>query len=120
MEWCATGRVFLPDEALAAGLIRSVHEPDELLPAAYELAREIADNTSAIGHMTRAMLWHMLGAPHPMAAHQIDSPITEWCFQGPTSARARSASSRSGRRRSPTGCRPTSPSSSPCWEDPEF
>ena len=39
MEWCATGRVFGADEALAGGLVRSVHEPDELLPAAYALAR---------------------------------------------------------------------------------
>ena len=38
MEWCATGRVFGPDEALAGGLVRSVHEPDDLLPAAYALA----------------------------------------------------------------------------------
>ena len=38
MEWCATGRVFGPEEALAGGLVRSVHEPDALLPAAYEMA----------------------------------------------------------------------------------
>ena len=42
MEWCATGRVFGPDEALAGGLVRAVHEPDDLLPAAHELAGEIA------------------------------------------------------------------------------
>jgi enoyl-CoA hydratase/carnithine racemase len=26
MEWCATGRVFGPDEALAGGLVRSIHD----------------------------------------------------------------------------------------------
>jgi enoyl-CoA hydratase/carnithine racemase len=84
MEWCATGRVFGPDEAVAGGLIRSVHEPDDLLPAAYELAREIAENTSETSvTMTRALLWHMLGATHPMEAHRADSAITEWCFQSP-------------------------------------
>lgn len=84
MEWCATGRIFGPDEALAGGLVRSVHEPDDLLPAAQELAREIASGTSATSvSMTRAMLWNMLGAPHPMVAHQVDSRITEWCFQSP-------------------------------------
>ena len=74
MEWAATGRVFGADEALAAGLVRSVHEPEELLPAAYALAREIADNTSPVSvALTRQMLWRMLGADHPMAAHRLDS-----------------------------------------------
>jgi enoyl-CoA hydratase/carnithine racemase len=74
MEWVATGRVFEAEEALAGGLVRSVHPPDELLPAAYALAREIADNTSSISvALSRQMLWRMLGADHPMAAHRADS-----------------------------------------------
>jgi enoyl-CoA hydratase/carnithine racemase len=78
MEWCATGRVFGPDEALAAGLVRAVYEPDELLPAAYALAQEIATTTSAVSvTLTRAMLWRMLGEPHPMAAHRIDSALVD-------------------------------------------
>jgi enoyl-CoA hydratase/carnithine racemase len=75
LEWCYTGRVFGPDEALAGRLIRSVHEPDELLPAAQALAAEIAENTSAVSvALTRAMLWRMLGESHPMSAHEVDSP----------------------------------------------
>jgi enoyl-CoA hydratase/carnithine racemase len=74
MEWAATGRVFGAEEALAAGLVRSVHEPDELLPAAYALAHEIADNAAPVSlALTRQMFWRMLGADHPMAAHQLDS-----------------------------------------------
>lgn len=74
MEWCATGRVFGAEEALAGGLVRSVHAPDELLPAARALAREIADNTAPVSvALTRQMLWRMLGADHPMEAHRIDS-----------------------------------------------
>lgn len=73
-EWCYSGRVFGPDEALAGGLVRSVHDPGDLLPAAHGIAREIADNTSAVSvALTRAMLWRMLGANHPMAAHEVDS-----------------------------------------------
>jgi enoyl-CoA hydratase/carnithine racemase len=73
-EWCYTGRVFGADEALAGGLVRSVHPPDELLPAAYAVAREIADNTAPVSvAVTRQLLWRMLGASHPMEAHRIDS-----------------------------------------------
>jgi enoyl-CoA hydratase/carnithine racemase len=75
LEWTMTGRVFDAAEALERGLVRSVHAPDDLLPAAYEIAREIAERTSAVSvAMTRQMLWRMLGADHPMAAHRIDSP----------------------------------------------
>jgi enoyl-CoA hydratase/carnithine racemase len=78
MEWCVTGRVFGPDEALAGGLVRSVHEPDDLLPSAYALAEEIGSNASAVSvTLTRAMLWRMLGEPHPMAAHRVDSALVD-------------------------------------------
>jgi enoyl-CoA hydratase/carnithine racemase len=74
MEWVATGRVFSAEEALAGGLVRSLHPPDELLDAAYALAREIADNTAPVSvAMARRMLWTMLGAEHPLAAHRADS-----------------------------------------------
>lgn len=74
MEWCATGRVFDAKEALEAGLVSRVVKPEELLPAAHALAREIADNTSPVSvALTRQMLWRMLGADHPMEAHKIDS-----------------------------------------------
>jgi len=74
LEWSFTGRIFPAAEALAGGLVRSVHAPDELLPAARALAAEIADNTSAVSvTLTRQMLWRMLGAEHPMIAHRADS-----------------------------------------------
>lgn len=73
-EWCFTGRVFPATEALERGLVRSLHTPDELLPAARELASEIADNTAPVSvALTRQMLWRMLGASHPMDAHRVDS-----------------------------------------------
>ena len=73
-EWCFTGRVFPATEAVERGLVRSLHAPDELLPAARELAREIAENTAPVSvALTRQMLWRMLGASHPMEAHQVDS-----------------------------------------------
>lgn len=73
-EWVFTGRVFGAAEALAGGLIRSVHKPDELLSAARLLAREIIDNTAPVSvALSRQMLWRMLGEPHPMSAHRVDS-----------------------------------------------
>src|SRR5262245_56671024 len=74
MEWVMTGRVFPAEEALRGRLVRSIHKPDELLPAAYALAREIADNTAPVSvALNRQMLWKMLAADHPMEAHKIDS-----------------------------------------------
>jgi enoyl-CoA hydratase/carnithine racemase len=74
MEWVATGRVFGAEEALAGRLVSRVVPAAQLLDAAHALAREIADNTSAVSvALARQMLWRMLGADHPMAAHEIDS-----------------------------------------------
>ncbi len=74
MEWVATGRIFSADEALGGRLVSRVLAPDELLPAAQALGREIAQNTSAVSvALSRQMLWRMLGAEHPMDAHRVDS-----------------------------------------------
>jgi enoyl-CoA hydratase/carnithine racemase len=74
MEWVATGRVFSAQEALEGGLVRSLHPAGELLAAAYELAREISENTAAVSvALARQMMWRMLGAEHPMLAHRADS-----------------------------------------------
>ena len=73
-EWVYTGRIFTAQEALEAGLVRSVHEPDELLNAAYAIAREIADNTAPVSvALSRHMLWRGLSLDHPMEAHKMDS-----------------------------------------------
>jgi enoyl-CoA hydratase/carnithine racemase len=74
LEWCMTGRIFDAQEALNGGLIRSIHPQGELIDAARGLAREIAQNTSAVSvAMTRAMLWRLPSGAHPMDAHRVDS-----------------------------------------------
>ena len=74
LEWTFTGRVFPAEEALAGGLIKKIYKPNELIPAARALAREIADNTSAVSvALIRQMMWKMAGADHPMEAHKVDS-----------------------------------------------
>lgn len=74
MEWVSTGRVFDASEALAGGLVKSVHATADLLPAAHKLAREIADNTAPVSvALCRQLMWRGLVADHPMHAHMADS-----------------------------------------------
>ena len=74
LEWCLTARVFGAEEALAGGLVRSIHPADEVLDVARGLAAEIATNAAPVSAaLTRRLLWRMLGADHPMEAHKLDS-----------------------------------------------
>jgi enoyl-CoA hydratase/carnithine racemase len=74
MEWVATGRVFAAEEARAGGLVSRVVPSAELLDVAYDIAREIADHTSAVAvGVARQLLWKMLGAANPWEAHYYDS-----------------------------------------------
>ncbi|MCY3636123.1 MAG: crotonase/enoyl-CoA hydratase family protein [bacterium] len=76
LEWSFSGRVFPIEDAHEAGLVRSVHAPDDLIPSARALAAEIAENTSAVSvAATRQLLWRMAGVDHPMEAHKIDSRL---------------------------------------------
>ena len=78
-EWVYTGRIFGADEALAGRLVSRVVAPDALMPTARQLAREIADNTSAVSvTLARQMMWKLLGADHPMEAHRLDSQAMFW------------------------------------------
>jgi enoyl-CoA hydratase/carnithine racemase len=84
MEWVATGRVFDAAEAKEGGLVTRVLPEAELLPTAQSIAREIADNTSAVSvALSRQMLWKMLGADHPMEAHRLDSAGIHYMGRSP-------------------------------------
>lgn len=74
LDWVQTGRVFDVEEARVAGLVREVIAPDELLPRARAIARNMIDETSAPAmSLARRMMWRMLGADHPMEAHRLES-----------------------------------------------
>lgn len=120
-EWVFTGRVFDAEEALAGGLVRSVHSGEDLMAVARGIAREIADNTAPVSvAMSRRMLWQMLGASHPMEAHRADSRGIQ--------ERGRSADSKEGvvsflEKRSanyPDKVSDGLPNIFPQWEEPEF
>jgi enoyl-CoA hydratase/carnithine racemase len=121
MEWVATGRVFTAEEALAGGLVRSVHAADDLLPAAHALAGEIADNAAPVSvAVARRLMWTMLGASHPMEAHRADSRAMF--------ARGQSADAREGiaaflEKRAaefPDRVSAGLPDFLPEWQEPEF
>jgi enoyl-CoA hydratase/carnithine racemase len=74
LDWCYSGRVFGAEEALAGGLIRSIHAPEDLMIAARNLAHELTAESAPVSiALTRQMMWRMLGASHPMEAHKLDS-----------------------------------------------
>jgi enoyl-CoA hydratase/carnithine racemase len=76
LEWCYSGRVFGADEALAGGLVRSVHTADDLLPAARALAKVLTTESAPVSvALTRSAMWRMMGAAHPMDAHRLDSRL---------------------------------------------
>ena len=105
MEWCATGRVFTAEEALAGGLVRSVHPPEKLLGAARELAGEIAEQRRArVGGADAAAA--VDDARRRRIRWRPTAPTRGRCSPAgsrPTRARASPRSSRSARRSSPTG-----------------
>ena len=74
LEWVSTGRIFGAEEGLAGGLLRSLHAPGELLPAARELAREIADGGAPVSvALSRRLLWQGLERDHPWDGHRAES-----------------------------------------------
>ena len=74
LEWVYTGRVFGAEEAREAGLVSRVVPGDQLMDTTYELARELAERSSALTMAAgRKMLWGMLGADSPWEAHRLDS-----------------------------------------------
>lgn len=121
LEWCMTGRVFDAQEALRGGLVRSLHEPDDLLPAARALAREIADNTSAVAvSMTRAMLWHNPQFDHPMQAHHIDSRAIYTLSRGPDAAEGIASFLEKRAARYPARVSSDMPAFYPWWKEPDW
>lgn len=77
LEWTLTGRYIPTGEALAAGLVH--YESEDPLEKAYEIAKDIAENTAATSNsFTRQLLWKMLGESHPHKSHLIESEFLHW------------------------------------------
>ena len=120
-EWVYTGRLIPAAEAQQAGLVRSVHTADDLLPAARALASEIAQHTAPVSvALSRRMLWRMLGAAHPMEAHRVDSRGI--AVRGPSADAREGVESFLAKRPAafPDRVSDGLPDIFPGWEDPEF
>ena len=84
LRWCYSGRVFDAAEAVRGGLIEPALAPDELLPHALAIAREIADNTAPVATaITRQMLWRFSAEPTPWGVLNVDAPINLHLGAGP-------------------------------------
>jgi enoyl-CoA hydratase/carnithine racemase len=74
LEWVYTGDILTAEQALNGKLLRSVHAPDDLLPAAYELARKCSQHKSPVAvALARQMMYRNAAQAHPIEAHRIDS-----------------------------------------------
>ena len=73
LEWCYTGEIVDAETLKEEHFVKAVHEPDELLEAAYVIARKIAGHSQVSIALTRQMMYRNSAQPHPIKAHEVDS-----------------------------------------------
>lgn len=74
LDWLLSADILTAEDAQAGGLVRSVHTPEDLLPAAYALADRYTKNRSAVGvALTRQMVYRNSAQEDPVDAHKVDS-----------------------------------------------
>ncbi|GAA3516145.1 crotonase/enoyl-CoA hydratase family protein [Aeromicrobium panaciterrae] len=74
LEWVYSGRLFSSEDALTAGLVRSLHDPAELLDDAHGLAVSLTESSAPVSlALSRQMLWRLSAAPHPVVAHEVET-----------------------------------------------
>jgi enoyl-CoA hydratase/carnithine racemase len=84
LDWMISGRLIAADEALAGGLVTAVHAPEDVLPKAYELARELITRTAPVSTaVIRQALYRMSGYDSPEPAFQLDSRLIGSCGTSP-------------------------------------
>jgi enoyl-CoA hydratase/carnithine racemase len=83
LEWVYSADVLTAEQAYAGRLVRSLHEPDELLPAAQELARSFVTDRSPVAlGLAKRLIYHGAGSADPLEAHLSDSMAMYWTSIG--------------------------------------
>jgi enoyl-CoA hydratase/carnithine racemase len=86
MDWFISGRLISADEALAAGLVTSLHEPAGVLAAAYALAAELIQFTAPISvAVMRQMIYRLSPLESPETAFALESKLIASCGGNPDS-----------------------------------
>jgi enoyl-CoA hydratase/carnithine racemase len=84
LEWMMSGALVSAAEAQLAGLVRECHPPEQLLPAAMEIAHRLTSKSSPLSvAATRRLLWNGLTTAHPMEAHRQESVVLGILANGP-------------------------------------
>jgi enoyl-CoA hydratase/carnithine racemase len=84
MDWMISGRYVHPPEALESGLVSGIYNAEDLLPAAYAIAKDIVENTSAVAvACTRQLLWRMAGEQDLAKATAVESSCFYSLANGP-------------------------------------
>lgn len=74
LEWVYSADVLTAEQALAGRLVRSLHEPDDLLTAAQELARSfVVDRSPVALGLAKRLLYRNSSVADPLEAHLADS-----------------------------------------------
>jgi len=73
LEWCYSGDIINADDAKEARFVKSVLPADELLEAAYTIARKITQHSPVAIALTRQMMYRNSALEHPLGAHIVDS-----------------------------------------------
>jgi enoyl-CoA hydratase/carnithine racemase len=74
LEWVYSAEILTAEQALAGRLVRSVHEPEDLLGAAHTLARSFVVGRSPVAlGLAKQLLYRNAAAAHPLEAHRADS-----------------------------------------------
>ncbi|GAA3828622.1 crotonase/enoyl-CoA hydratase family protein [Nocardioides panacisoli] len=74
LEWVYSADILTAEQAHAGRLVRSLHEPDDLVPAALELARSFVKDRSTVAlGLAKQLLYRNSAAAEPLEAHLSDS-----------------------------------------------
>jgi enoyl-CoA hydratase/carnithine racemase len=74
LEWVYSAEILTAEQAHEGRLVRSLHEPDDLLDAAYDLARSFVVGRSPVAlGLAKQLLYRNSAVDHPLEAHRADS-----------------------------------------------